>query len=127
MVSPWDIPGINQRLRELHALGLYFSEIAEGLNAEYGTSLTRFACIGRAHRLELPDRSNIVWRKPNKPPILYDPIPIEQLDRTNCHYPLGEMLDRPPYLYCGWPARNGFSWCAKHYRKVHTPIRSRSA
>jgi hypothetical protein len=64
---------------------------------------------------------------PKPLPIISDPIPIEQLDRSNCHYPLGEMLDRPPYLYCGMPALEGFSWCAKHYRKVYVPTRSRFA
>ena len=128
MINPWNIPGIDARLRELHRQGLFFSEIAQGLNAEYGTELTRYACIGRAHRLDLPNRPNIlVERKPKPPPIVHDPIPIQQLDRSNCHYPLGEMLDRPPYLYCGMPALEGFSWCAKHYRKVYVPTRSRFA
>lgn len=125
MINPWNIPGIDARLRELHKQGLFFSEIAEGLNAEYGTQLTRDACIGRAHRLELPDRPNIITAHKRKaPPIIYDPISIEQLDRSNCHYPLGEMMDRPPYLFCGMPAKDGFSWCAKHYKKVYSGARN---
>ena len=127
MINPWNIPGIDARLRELHRQGLFFSEIAEGLNAEYGTELTRYACIGRAYRLGLPSRPTPMppRRKPKPKPLVCDPVPIVELNTSNCHYPLGEMLDRPPYLYCGMPALEGFSWCAKHYRKVYVPTRSR--
>jgi GcrA cell cycle regulator len=126
MTNPWDIPGINERLIELYKQGLFFSEIAEGLNAEYDTQLTRDACIGRANQMELPERPPQPSR-PKMPPIVCDPVPIVELDTSNCHYPLGGMLDRPPYLYCGMPALEGFSWCAMHYRKVYVPTRSRFA
>ena len=49
---------------------------------------------------------------PPTPPVS---LTIYQLDRHTCHYPFG---DRPPYSYCGEPARRG-SWCPQHERVVY--------
>lgn len=124
MSNPWLIPGIKARLRELHPdRTLSFRDIASQLNKEFSTTLTANACIGRAHRLGLPDRPSPI--SPGRKPIICDPIPIEQLNSTNCHYAVSKLEDRPPYLYCGMPARQGFAWCAEHYRKVYTAPRAR--
>ena len=54
--SDWLLPGINARLEQLHAEGKSFSAIRDVINAEFGTSLTRNAIIGRSHRLVLTPR-----------------------------------------------------------------------
>jgi hypothetical protein len=126
-MNPWLIPGINARLIELHADStLLFRDIASRLNAEFGTQLNRYACIGRAGRLKLEKRPSPI--QPKQAPV--EPAPIaavisgpvtllELRDFRNCHYPLGEAEDRPPYLYCGQPAHDGTPWCEQHYRIVY--------
>ena len=59
-LGPWVIPGINKRLRDLHARKgpkqLSMSQIRDILNAEFKTSLTRNAIVGRCHRMVLAAR-----------------------------------------------------------------------
>ncbi|BAM88363.1 conserved hypothetical protein [Bradyrhizobium oligotrophicum S58] len=43
----------SQILRELHAKGLSYAEIARALNAQFGTAYTRNATLGRGKRLGL--------------------------------------------------------------------------
>ena len=51
----WTV-GMLARLRELHAAGLTFGQICQRLNAEFGTVVTRNACVGKGRRLGLPAR-----------------------------------------------------------------------
>ena len=51
----WTV-GMLTRLRELHAAGMTFGQIARALNAEFGTAVTRNACVGKGRRLQLPAR-----------------------------------------------------------------------
>lgn len=46
-----------EMLRQLHADGLTFSQIANCINRKHGASLTRNSCIGKSHRLVLPRRA----------------------------------------------------------------------
>ena len=50
--SPWT-PDADQALADAYAKGASFSAIAADLNAQFGTSFSRNAAIGRAHRLGL--------------------------------------------------------------------------
>jgi hypothetical protein len=45
-------------------------------------------------------------------------VPLENLGPGCCRYPLGNMHDRPPYLYCGAAAGELSSWCPKHRARV---------
>ena len=51
----WTV-GMLTRMRELHAAGMTFGQIARALNAEFGTAVTRNACVGKGRRLQLPAR-----------------------------------------------------------------------
>ena len=59
-------------LREYHAKGMSFAEIAEAINAKFKTDYSRNAAIGRARRIGLADPE-----RPKPPPKTSAP----QLDR----------------------------------------------
>jgi GcrA cell cycle regulator len=137
-VTTWT-PEIDDRMRELHALKLSFTEISARLNADFGLSTTRNACIGRGRRLKLPLRA---WppprltpkapkaRKSRKgkkrwiPPVTPAIVPeapalvpgrltMLQLGRQTCRWPSGT---RPPYTYCGDPIYDDRPYCREHCR-----------
>ena len=155
-VSPWDTPGITQRLRELHRLKgeaeLSMTEIAEQLNREFKTEFTRNSIIGRCHRLELTKRPavfNVHHSKkraekmipinrrvrvdaPIVPemPVVEDTsagITIMQLRSTTCRWPLGAVEDKPPYLYCGKPAQIECPYCRTHMERSRGRMPARVA
>ena len=142
--SPWLIPGLTQRLIALHAqtgaAEMSMGDIADRLNFEFETDLTRNSIIGRCRRLGLPARvSGANFRRAAmKPPkvrmVRIDaPIPardlpagprpegltIYQLGRGDCRFPLGEMQDRPPFSFCGQEQAEGRSYCAAHHKLTH--------
>jgi hypothetical protein len=137
--SPWRIPGLDCRLTELNARGLPFSDIAAQLNEEFGTSLSRGACIGRASRMKLPHRvtyhaGRVIRRVATKPPAQPAPTAkarneprtarckLIELGNHDCRYPFGEVA---PYLYCAQATVENSSWCPKHFRVVYAPTRAR--
>ena len=148
--SPWTLPGINQRLRELDALtgdeAMTMGEIAERLSFEFDVVITRNAAIGRRHRLNLPQRgpspppkARKRTEKPKMTHIRVDaPIAPElpiventaagldllQLRSNSCRWPLGDLMEtRPPYLFCGKKALFDRPYCRAHYeRAVGKPI-----
>lgn len=52
------------QLRIEYRAGATFSEIASVLNRRFGTSYTKNAVVGRAHRMELPPRQSPIKPKP---------------------------------------------------------------
>ena len=46
-------------------------------------------------------------------------LTIYQLRQGDCHWPLGEMLDHPPFLYCGKQAFDGDVYCPEHMERAH--------
>ena len=114
---------------------LTYLQVADLMNERFGGGFTRNCCIGRAGRLKLPPRAVRPRPKnPRKPtakvitmPVRVDaPIPpkeaikpassrhlsIYQLSYGDCKFPEG---DRPPYVYCGQPTRDGGSFCPDHH------------
>jgi len=148
--SPWTLPGINQRLRELDALtgdkAMTMGEIAERLSFEFEVAITRNSVIGRRHRLNLPQRgpspppkARKRTEKPKMTHIRVDaPIAPElpiventtagldilQLRNNSCRWPLGDLMEtRPPYLFCGKRTLFDRPYCRAHYeRAVGKPI-----
>jgi GcrA cell cycle regulator len=57
-------PEHSQVLREYHAKGMSFSQIAKALNARFATAYTRNAAIGRAKRMGLADIDQKRAQKP---------------------------------------------------------------
>jgi hypothetical protein len=139
--SIWLIPGVDARLRELHALGgdaaMSMGEIADRLSLEFQIGITRNAAIGRCHRLDLPRRVTPspprARKKAEKPmtvkhirvdaPIVpempvADPaagLTLLQLSPGACRWPLGDLMKtRPPYLFCGQVVRFGTPYCPVH-------------
>jgi GcrA cell cycle regulator len=128
-------PEIDARLRELHSQALVFRQIAAILNADFGLSLTRNACIGRGRRIGLGVRTVSPPRqrprkpraqKPKKvtvqtraisprlhraPPIVPGALTMLQLNNTTCHWPSGTSA---PYTYCGKPVHGGKPFCLEH-------------
>jgi GcrA cell cycle regulator len=134
--SPWLIPGITQRLTELHALSgeaeLSMAAIADRLNFEFETDLTRNAIIGRSRRLGLPARPSSRRSEMRQPKVRmievprvdrYEGLTIYQLEAGVCRWPLGEMMDRPPFVYCGKDAEIGVPYCPDHYAVSHHAAR----
>jgi hypothetical protein len=149
--SIWQIPGIDARLRELHALGgdaaLSMGEISDKLSFEFDVAITRNAVIGRCGRTGLKRGGVTVkmraakragQRKIRIRPIRVDApivpeiqppadsasgISLLQLKRNTCRWPLGEMQDYPPYLYCGQVVAIDGPYCTAHHeRAVGKPI-----
>jgi Uncharacterized protein conserved in bacteria len=124
---------------------LSYLTIADAMSKRFEVVITKNACIGRARRLGVPQRNG----KPHKPDpvnpsrrgkmiiIKVDaPIPpkirrkhtggvtLLELDQyRECHWPLAEVEDRPPYAFCGKPAVDGTSWCHDHSKRVFSHIR----
>ena len=63
---------------------------------------------------------NIVPREVKRPtipfliPLSTKPVSIGELNKSNCHWPLGDSADRPPFMYCGDPVLEGCSYCPRH-------------
>jgi hypothetical protein len=145
--GPWLIAGINERLIELHARDgsavMSMSMLAATLNKEFGLKLTRNAIVGRCHRLKLPAREAPIIRKPKPGPKSMKIVKIDapivpheaikppednvltiyQLGFGDCRWPLGEAMDRPPFLYCGQAALEGRPYCAAHCRQAYNTPR----
>jgi hypothetical protein len=126
------------RLRVLHRnKKLSFSKIAAQLNAEFGTALTKNACVGMGRRLGLEARPKVFPPGP-QPRYLREPpaetiapmpaqlrwtveppqldigpnrITIWELRDGVCHYPFGS---KPPYGYCGNTAKRKSPYCPHH-------------
>jgi GcrA cell cycle regulator len=146
--NPWTIPGITQRLAELHALSgddyLTTAQIAERLSFEFETVITRNGVIGRTYRMDMPLRSTSPQRSRKKarsrmyqrvdapiaPPLAPrnpDGITIYQLGPGDCRWPLGKMGDRPPFNYCGKAVEESEVYCTKHCNLAYHPARKQFA
>ena len=130
--SPWSIPGITQRLIALHAEGMIMRDIADRLNFEFLTDLTRNAVIGKCRRLAMPEREAPVRErkpriykykprdKPKPPRVDGDLLTIYQTGHGDCRYPVSGDC---PYLYCGKPSDEGRSYCPTHHALTHFQAR----
>jgi len=130
-----------RRFTELHAdpEGFSFAQLSAMMSAYCGRDISRNACIGKARRLGLPERSGKARLPPKRevkvkmirvrvdapiaPEEAVTPsqdavgVTIDRLKSGVCKWPLGEMEDHPPYLYCGCAAPIGEPYCAEHAAK----------
>jgi len=136
--GPWLLPGIEDRLIELHGTDHSFKEIAEIMSAEFGVELTKNAIVGRVHRLCLPLRVKpkqtpqprqrkmiMIEVKPVEPieevkPAL-DGVELLDLQLRDCRFPFGVF---PNYRYCGKPIAKR-SYCKVHFRASYVLPRER--
>ena len=136
----WDAYRV-ARLRALHAKKhLSFDAIAAQLTQEFGMSVSKNACIGKARRMKLAQRPRKVFRGDKRKraitlvaeaPVVAEAMPcvlprwkvmtperpapgeritLLQLTDNKCRWPHG---DRTPYLFCGAPTA-GKTYCAYH-------------
>ena len=134
-------PDMIKRFRELHKKhDASFTSIAADMSKEFGIELTRNACIGKAHRLDLPLRlfpnntrkallkTKVIKMKQLKPDapipppqIVRDPVPftllITDLEHGDCKWPSGEAWQHPPFFYCGAPSLVGRPYCLAHTKR----------
>ena len=139
----WTAPML-ARLHEHHAAGLSFGQIADALNDEFGTTVTRNACVGKGRRLRLPPREkpamltseqrqaqSRMQRRRIKaekrilpPPPTYIPLPdpprpppdaLTLIDLQHNDCRWIVHGEKTAALYCGRPKVRG-SYCFKHAR-----------
>ena len=131
-------PAAIQLLLKLRRGGVAYRLIAELMTAQFGHAFTKNSCIGKAWSLQQPEKKH--KPKPHKkreapvekhvrvdaviPPEQQPrhpgkPITIYQLRNSDCRWPLGEPTQRPPFLYCGEPAREGEPYCPGHRVKAY--------
>jgi GcrA cell cycle regulator len=131
----WDEARMD-RLETLYREGVSFSLIA----ADIGVS--RNAAIGKAHRMQLPQRVEVIQCKvrsraatgpqrkrnrtvkaPERPAVEFIPgrdyrCSIDELEDCSCRYPLWEPnTQHPDRRYCGFPAASvsvGIPYCRRH-------------
>lgn len=116
MNQAWTDERINS-LRQLHSEGFTFSEIARAL----GTS--RGSCIGKADRLQLPERPRPQAKKPTRRPHQ----PLSEVGRLHlldirdhhCRFPIGEP-EQPGFAFCGAEKVRG-AYCAHHADIAYRP------
>ena len=128
-------PEEDARLRELHAQRnptLSYTEIAAVIGRK------RNSCIGRAHRLDLPDRSEMRNHGRRSAPIhRHGPVSTTRLfnaqhrqvaavrtvladGSAGCLWPSGDR----PFTFCGCPVEKGLPYCAEHARLAYRPRRA---
>jgi GcrA cell cycle regulator len=146
----WDA-GAHDLLVSLWTEGFSASVCARQINAKFGTSFTRNAVIGRAHRSMFPMRATakgeqhtirrargsrskapkvVRVKKPEPVEVIDTQIPFEQrkqlltLGRNECHWPVGDVGDGG-FFFCGGKADDGCSYCPAHYaRSVARHVRT---
>ena len=118
--SPWTLER-DMTLIEMWAAGFSASQIANKFRDEH---ISRSAVIGRAHRLNLPQRkagNGSVPKPPAPPPRPRPPPPppgaptmrrltFVELAPSSCRFPIEGGL------FCGADAQNGYSYCPFHQR-----------
>jgi hypothetical protein len=133
-------PGMLIAFRDLYRQRpeLPLGVIATKMSELFGIEITKNACVGKAHRLDLPQRGHRTGpRKPHHPkrerkirmvridaPIEPEPEPpaeavepgisIYQLTGTTCRWPLGSTMSRPPLRYCGCWCEIELPYCYGH-------------
>lgn len=106
---------MKEALKILAASEMSYGRIAKHMNIVFKTDLTKNSLIGMARRLGVPRREPII-----KPVVIkQDPsVSIYSLEWGMCKWPLGEVNDKPPYMYCGEPTKDFCSWCEKHRKRA---------
>lgn len=143
-MSAWT-EDVIERLRELHALQMSATRIADSLNGEFGTNITRNAVCGKLLHLGLTSGVPRPAPKPRKPrkrkaklrlvaplspaaPVRASDadIPLAQrqtlltLENHHCRWPVGEVGE-PGFFFCGHPSAHvldGRPYCAWHARRA---------
>ena len=133
------------RLRVLHPK-LSCARLADTLNAEFGTTFTRNAVIGKSSRLGLgtawqpanrvkPQSRTTPFRPPR--PVAEPVLPIEQisdlppdispcavtlmkLTAHTCRWPLSDPKTTG-FMFCGAQPIDGSPYCPRHYRIAYQP------
>jgi hypothetical protein len=60
-------------------------------------------------------------------PAPFGPRPIEQLEPQHCRFPLGGLMDAPPFTFCGEAALGAGPYCRDHAARAYQPRGGRTA
>lgn len=104
---------MKETLKEMAGENIFYGIIAKRMSAVYGVEFTKNSVIGMAKRIGVPRRPSII-KKPKS-----EGITIYQLEWGMCKWPMGQIYDKPPFMYCG-KKTGGISWCPVHCRKAFT-------
>lgn len=129
-----------EMLRAQYDAGTTFKDIADAINARFGTAYTRNAAISRAHRMKLPPRPSPIREKAEepkpkkvvrKPKFKADPfksrtVKVVSLRKTivevaftgECKWADDEPNDAGQMTFCGNRTAIGSSWCELHHKLV---------
>jgi hypothetical protein len=148
-MTDWHL--IEPRFRALVSTGCSARHLADVLNDEFGTDLTRSAVIGKAHRLSLhigdtPAPKNSSKGKPKvrvpkiqpvafplhdfpdiepEPMLGYEPVSILNVRYDQCRWIEGD--DYSGDCCCGEKTKLGSSFCDPHHSRVFVKQRRRTA
>jgi hypothetical protein len=131
-------PAIEAELERLLGLeeNLSYEQIARKMTKDFGQTFTKNSCIGKARRMRMPPRAPKPYERtfgdrPRKPPRPDQPIEpvwpkhqkdgftIYQLRDSDCRWIYAELMDDPPYSYCGKRTELGGSYCPEHIGCVY--------
>ncbi len=133
--TTWTNEQLNRGLA-LWAEGKSGTQLADALNAEFGTNYTKNAVIGKIWRSNPAQRTkenrgnwvrrNTIKRpKPEEVPDITDlSIPFAQrktlfeLERGICKWPVGNP-DEPNFFFCGGKSLATASYCAGHAKRAY--------
>lgn len=128
-------PAHSEALREYWARGMFYSEIADAINAKFGTCYKpqRHHWPRQAHGAGTPDRPD---HRAVAQPRRQQPTPVREraepvklrcvglsprlvslvdLENGECRYPYGGDKEGEAILFCGHPRLAGSSYCKPHF------------
>lgn len=86
---------------------------------ELGPHVTKNMVLGIAHGMGLkPRQKSALIKKPVSKKALKLAKPFNQLETRECHFPLGEWLEKSK-LFCAQPVYKTSSYCSTHYKLCH--------
>ena len=140
--EPWTTAMDRYLLELLEDPILSYKNVANMISARFERSITKNACIGRARRLGVPMRDQTLRPSPKDKTIKVKRVRVDapiapripyrlknghltiyQLREDTCRWPLGGMLERPPFMYCGEAAPIGCPYCAYHAQVARGGVR----
>lgn len=107
-------------LRQYLARGMSYSEIAEAINAQFGTGYSRNAAIGRARRMGLsgPDQSDGLKRSPRHWPWRPSGASVSRLHESRERYVPDFIRPIPVFEHVAMPKLRCVEIMPRHLRLV---------
>ncbi len=123
--GPWNDDRVRQ-LHELAELGLSATQIAERIGMSRGAVSGKCGRLGVTlkgeHTNGVREPKPVVLPPEPPKPLIVRMIPLVDLSRSNCHFPIGDP-DEDGFGFCGLPVNpdRGLPYCPAHCRKAYRP------